>query len=198
MTSDASPEPATMLAALMQSRQHTGPKHLVEPGPGEVVLRALFSAAATAPDHGRLLPWRFIVLGPEGRKRLSHAFAEALHERDPAATEDQLADARAKAARGPVLVLAIARLQSGHEQVPPEEQLVSLGAAIQNLLLAAEAHGFASGLSSGRGMRSDAMRRAFELAEGEQAICCITLGTALRPRLPRPRPPMEAFVFFES
>jgi nitroreductase len=194
MTSDASPEPATTLAALMQARQHTGPKHLVEPGPDEAVLCALFSAAATAPDHGRLLPWRFIVLGPEGRERLSQAFAEALRERDPAATEVQLADARAKAARGPVLVLAIARLQSGHGQVPPEEQLVSLGAAIQNLLLAAEAHGFAAGLSSGRGMQSEAMRRAFELTEGEQAICCITLGTAAKRKPPRERPQPDDFV----
>ncbi|MEK8030534.1 nitroreductase [Ideonella sp. DXS29W] len=179
---------------VLHRRQHVGPKHLGDPAPDEATLRELFAAAAAAPDHGRLRPWRFLVLGPAARERLAQAFADALIERDPAATAEQQADARAKAFRGPVLIVAIADLRAEEPDVPEFERLVSLGAGIQNLLLAATARGYASGLSSGRAMRSRALRDALALAEGEHAVCFITLGTALREKPPRPRPAVDEFV----
>jgi nitroreductase len=180
--------------AVIQARQHVGPKHLGEPAPDEAMLRTLFEAAAAAPDHGRLRPWRFLVLGPGARDRLATAFAQALLARDPAALPDQLAQAREKAFRGPVLLLAVADLRAHDPDVPPFERLVSLGAAIQNLLLAAAARGYASGLSSGRAMDSAAMRSAFDLADGEHALCFISLGTATRRQPVRPRPAVDDFV----
>ncbi|WP_374566210.1 nitroreductase family protein [Ideonella sp.] len=179
---------------VLHARQHVGPKHLGEPAPDEATLRALFAAAAAAPDHGRLRPWRFLVLGPAARERLGRAFADALRERDPGATPEQAAEAHDKAFRGPVLILAIADLRADDPDVPPFERLVSLGAAVQNLMLAAAARGYASGLSSGRAMGSHALRTAFELADGEHAICFISLGTALRDKPPRPRPAPDEFV----
>jgi nitroreductase len=185
---------AAWLATLVQRRQHVGPKHLAAPGPAEDELRALFSAAACAPDHGRLTPWRFIVLGPAARERLGQAFVAALLARDAAATAEQQADARDKAFRGPVLVLAVADLRAEAPGVPAAERLVSLGAAIQNLLLAAAARGYASGLSSGRAMGSVALRSCLGLAEGEEAVCFITLGTSTRDRPARERPGVDGFV----
>ena len=179
---------------VLHARQHVGPKHLGEPAPDEATLRELFAAAAAAPDHGRLQPWRFLVLGTEARERLGRAFADALRERDPGATPEQAAEAYDKAFRGPVLILAIADLRADEPDVPPAERLVSLGAAIQNLLLAAAARGYASGLSSGRAMGSRALRQAFDIAEGEHAICFISLGTALRDKPVRPRPAPDEFV----
>lgn len=192
---DVHPEAwVTAFDHVIHARQHVGPKHLGEPAPDEAVLRELFAAAAAAPDHGRLRPWRFLVLGPQARERLGQAFADALRERDPGATSDQAAEAHEKAFRGPVLVLAIADLREEEPDVPPCERLVSLGAAIQNLMLAAAARGFASGLSSGRAMGSRALRTAFELADGEHAVCFISLGTALRDKPVRPRPAPDEFV----
>lgn len=179
---------------LVQKRQHVGPKHLGDPAPGEAELRELFAAASAAPDHGRLVPWRFLVLGPQARERLGQAFADALRERDRGALESQLAEAREKAFRGPVLILAVADLRAEEPDVPAVERWVSLGAAIQNLLLAATARGYASGLSSGRAIGSRALRDAFGLVEGEQALCFISLGTALRDRPARERPLVEQFV----
>lgn len=180
--------------SVLHARQHVGPKHLGEPAPDEATLRELFAAAAAAPDHGRLRPWRFLVLGPAARERLARAFADALRERDPSATAEQLADAHDKAFRGPVLVLAIADLRAEDPDVPPAERLVSLGAAVQNLLLAAKARGYASGLSSGRAMGSRALREAFGIAEGEHAVCFISLGTATRDKPMRQRPAVDDFV----
>jgi nitroreductase len=179
---------------LIPQRQHVGPKHLGLPAPDESCLRALFTAAAAAPDHGKLLPWRFLVLGEAARDALAQVFADALLERDPAALPQQLQDARDKAYRGPVLILAVADLRQPDPDVPAAERLISLGCAVQNLLLAAQARGFASGLSSGRAMDSRAMRQAFQIEPGEQALCFISLGTALRSKPVRPRPDVDTFV----
>lgn len=180
--------------ALIHTRQHTGPRHLGAPGPDETVLRELFAAAAAAPDHRQLRPWRFLVLGEAARHRLSEVFAQALLARDPAARPEQVAEAREKAFRGPVLVLAVADLRQDEPDVPLFERLLSLGAAVQNLLLAARARGFGSGLSSGRALTSPALREAFALAEGEHAVCFISLGTPLRHRNGRQRPAVDDFV----
>jgi nitroreductase len=179
---------------LIHGRQHVGPKNLAEPAPDEAELRELFAAAAAAPDHGQLRPWRFLVLGAQARERLAQCFADALLERDPQAQPEQLDDARRKAARGPLLLLAIADLRADAPEVAEAERLVSLGCAIQNLLLATRARGYASGLSSGRALRSRALREAFGIRPGEEAVCFITLGTPTRVKPRRERPAVDDFV----
>ncbi|MFM2059712.1 MAG: hypothetical protein RLY71_4097, partial [Pseudomonadota bacterium] len=149
---------------LIHTRQHIGPKHLVEPAPDAATLHELFAAAAAAPDHGQLRPWRFLVLGDAARQTLSDVFVQALLARDPDALPDQIDDARKKAFRGPVLIMAIADLRAADEDVAPFERLLSLGCAIQNLLLAARARGYGSGLSGGRALRTDMLRQAFGIA----------------------------------
>src|SRR3569832_1546016 len=105
----ASVEPASWArwaAALIQHRQTILPKRLVEPGPTGQELDAIFEAASAAPDHGELLPWRFIVVPSAAREQLAQAFAEALLERDPAAAVAQIERAREKAFRAPARALA--------------------------------------------------------------------------------------------
>jgi nitroreductase len=185
---------ADVAAQLIAGRRHLGPRHLVAPGPDAAALRRLLVAAAAAPDHGRLRPWRFLVLGPRSRARLGEAFAAALLERDPAATPAQQAEARAKADRGAVLLLAVLDLRADNDDVAPLERAVSLGAAVQNLLLAAHAHGWGSGLLSGRATRSAALRSAFGLAEGEHAVCFVALGTPARAAHAPARPSLDEVV----
>ena len=115
----------------------------------------------------------------QSRERLAECFAHALRERDADAALDQVAQAREKAFRAPVLILAIADLRAEQPDVSSAERLVSLGCAIQNLLLAAQARGFASGLSSGRALQSRVLRQAFGLHEGEQALWRVAAHTGL-------------------
>lgn len=175
---------------LIQARQHIGPKHLAEPGPSRELLLRLLEAAAAAPDHAQLRPWRFVVIPPESRDKLAIAFADALLERDAAALPEQLEDARQKAYRGPTLLLAVARLLPHNADVPEAEKLVSLGCAIQNLMLAALAHGFSTGLTSGKALTSQAFKQACGLERGELAVCFVNIGTLSksRPRKIRPAP----------
>lgn len=192
--SEAATDLVALCDALIHHRQHIGPKHLIEPGPDDATLRAILAAGAAAPDHRQLRPWRFLVLGPVARARLSQVFVDALLARHPTASAQERDEARDKALRGACLLMAIADLRADAPEVAPAERLVSLGCVIQNILLAAQARGFGSGLSSGRAMDGPEMRAAFDLADGEHAVCFITLGTPRRSRPMRLRPAVDDFV----
>lgn len=176
------------LGALIAARCNVTPKRLAEPGPDARQLEQLLHAAAAAPDHGQLQPWRFVHVLPAGRERLGQAFRRALVERDAGAGAPQQQDAYDKAFRAPCLLLAVLDLSPRDKVVPPIERTISLGCAIQNMLLLATAMGYGSGLSSGQAMDSPALRQAFGLHDCEQAACFIAFGRVTQTREPRRRP----------
>jgi nitroreductase len=178
---------------LIHSRHHVSPKRLGDPGPDHGQIEAILGAAGAAPDHGRLTPWRLVVIPPERRHLLGEAFAEALAERDSEATEVQKQEARAKAFRGPFLILVVALLAPELGATHPQERLISAGCAIQNMLLVAHAMGFGAGLASGRGLYSQQMRLLFGLSAQEQPLCFMTVGTVQTGKSPRPRPVMADY-----
>lgn len=180
---------------LIASRQNVSPKRLVEPGPSGAQLELLFVAAAAAPDHGQLLPWRFVIVPQDKRGLLANVFALALIDRDPSATMIQIEAAREKAHRAPLLMLAVARLVSEREpEIPNLERMVSLGCAVQNLLLASQAMGFGAGLTSGQAMSSERMSALFKLVVEEQAVCFVNIGTVSKSKAARVRPSPDQFV----
>ncbi len=181
--------------ALIGSRENVSPKRLGEPGPSREQRAALFSLAAAAPDHGLLTPWRFIVIPAGQRHRLAEVFALALIDRDPGATLKHIESAREKAYRAPLLLLALACLGPREPNTPPLERMVSMGAAIQNLLLGAHAMGFGAGLTSGQAMASSRLHRLFSLGDGEVPVCCVNVGTVThRKTASRLRPHASQFV----
>jgi nitroreductase len=163
--------------ALILSRHNVLPKRLAAPGPDTAQLNALLALAAAAPDHGMITPWRFILVPAGKRARLADAFVAALLDRDYEASAIDIERAREKAHRAPVLLIAIAHLGRREPDTPPFERLVSMGAAIQNLLLGAHAMGFGAGLTSGRAMTSTRLRVLCRLRDDETAVCCISIGT---------------------
>ncbi|MEO8655008.1 MAG: nitroreductase family protein [Ramlibacter sp.] len=167
-----------MAEALIGSRSNVSPKRLFDPGPSSEQLAALFSLAAAAPDHGQLTPWQFVIVPVDKRHLLAEVFALALIDRDPGATLGQIESAREKAHRAPLLMVAVARLGTREPNTPELERMVSLGAAIQNMLLGAHAMGFGSGLTSGQAMASPRLRGFLDLKEGEVPVCCVNIGTA--------------------
>lgn len=185
---------ADLAESLITSRQNISPKRLVDPGPSTEQVTRIFNAAAAAPDHGLLTPWRFILVPEHRRVDLAEVFALALIDRDPGATLEQIEDARAKAYRAPFLILAVARLGFCEPSIPVLERMVSFGAAIQNILLCAQGQGFGSGLTSGQAMQSIRMQYLFKLTEGEEAVCFVNVGTISKRKIPRSHPAQNAFV----
>ncbi|WP_229503830.1 nitroreductase family protein [Massilia putida] len=180
---------------LLPARRHVGLRRLLAPGPDAAALERILRAAAQAPDHGLLRPWRFVLVPQDRRADLGAAFEDALAQRDPAADDAARAAARDKAQHAPCLLVAIL-IDAPATPIPTAEKLVSLGCAIQNLLLAAQALDFASGLASGGALDAPAMRRLLRLEPHERAICFIGLGTAAVAKPPRQRP--EPAQFFSS
>ena len=187
-------EEAGFALTLITSRQNILPRRLAEPGPDAAQINDMFRAAAAAPDHGIVRPWRFVLVPQDKRALLAEAFARALQERDATATPEQLDQAREKAFRAPFLVMAIARLGVCEPDIDPLERMVSVGAAIQNFLLCAHSMGFGSSLTSGQAMRSAPLTQLFQLGQGEQAVCCINVGTVIKRKPARLRPDVSEFV----
>ena len=197
-TESAQSIPSHFVEELIHGRQNFTPRRLIEPGPEPSQLDALMLAAAAAPDHGELTPWRFILIPEPQRQALGDVFRAALLERDSAATPQQQLDASEKARRAPCLLLAVVDLAPRDKPVPDVERMVSLGCAVQNMLLMARAMGYGSGLSSGKALESVALRRAFGLSEHERAACFVSFGTVskARPvRSNRPTPTLIMSVF---
>lgn len=195
MSLDESSLSAAWAWDLISRRQQVSPKWLDPPGPSPEQAMALWNAAAQAPDHGLILPWRFVHITDPGRVRLGAAFEQALLERDPQARPAQRQEAGAKAYRAPFLALAVARSgRDMHPEIPLAERIASLGCALQNLLLMAQAQGFGAGLVSGQAMNSTALRTLFQLGNYEQAVCFVAVGTVRKSKAKRLRPSPSQFV----
>lgn len=188
-------ELADAVGSLMQSRRTILPKRLVVPGPDTAQLQQIFAAAASAPDHGQVRPWRFVIVPQEARAALAQAFGAALLERDPQAAPEQVLQAQEKAHRAPCLMLVVVDANCGDPGIDLYERIVSIGCAVQNMLLVATALGYGSGLTSGKALKSAVLRVLFGLVDGEHALCFISIGTiASRKQSPRQRPAPDDYV----
>lgn len=184
----------SLAAALMQARQTTLPKRLLAPGPDAAQLLAILGAAASAPDHAQLLPWRFVLVPQAARARLADVFGAALLERDATATADQVQQAMDKAFRSPCLMLVVVQAGGGVPDIDLFERIVSAGAAVQNMLLMATAQGYGSALTSGKALKAQGLRRLFALSATEHALCFVNIGTAQTQRQGRVRPQPKDYV----
>ena len=189
---------AGLLSQLLQSRQTILPKRLMAPGPDAEQLALILGAAAHAPDHGQLLPWRLVVIAEGERVALGTAFADALAARDAAALPEQLQQARDKALRAPLLLMLVVEDERGDAEIDLLERVISAGCAVQNMLLMATALGFASALTSGKALKSSSLRTLFGLQPREHAICFLSVGTAQRAKAARVRPTPDQYVSYLS
>ncbi len=190
----ASPDWAALAAELMDARRTVLPFRLGEPGPDAAQLQAILAAAASAPDHRCLQPWRFITVPVDRREALAEVFVQALLERDPHAEAHDLAKAREKGFRSPFLALIVVDADKGDTEIGLAERLVSAGCAAQNTLLMATAMGYGSALTAGKAIASQALRRFFGLRASEQAVCFLSIGTALAHGTPKLRPQVADYV----
>jgi len=185
---------STMAAELMQARQTVLPKRLVGPGPDAAQRHSILAAAASAPDHGQLLPWRFITVPEARRAALAEVFAQALLERDASASPEQVAQAREKAYRAPWLMLVVVDGSRGDPDVDLAERILSAGCAVQNVLLMATAQGWGSALTSGKALKALPLRALFGLHDGEHALCFLSIGSVQSRKAGRPRPAVADYV----
>lgn len=164
----------------IHQRQSIG--QLIEPAPNAEQLDIAIQAALTAPDHHRLKPTRFILIGSEQRQAFGQLLSEVMADLTQVAGEaDQAQIERVKQHpfRAPMLLIAVTQLQQ-HPKVPEFEQILSTGAAVQNLLLSLHAQGFATMWRTGAVVESAVLKHGLGLSEHDLISGIVYIGTAAK------------------
>ena len=173
----------------LETRRSHPPKMLREPGPDRDEILRLLTIAARVPDHGKLEPWRFVVLERAMLDRLSPILRQAVLD---AGQDDAAADKAASAFESPVIV-AVIYVPVASPKVPPWEQELSAGALCLGLVNAALASGWgAAWLTGYAALNADFGASHLGLASGERVAGLIHIGTRGPNPPDRPRPDVAA------
>jgi nitroreductase len=153
---------------------------LAEPGPTPDQLHRLAAAAARAPDHGRLKPWRIIPVNGAARELFATAVANARRARIPDLTDDQMVAERDKINRSPCIVVVGCVVKKDYDKVPEIEQVLAVGAAVENMLLAAHAMGLGVMWKTGAAAYDAGVKAAVGLAPVDHIVAILHLGTRVK------------------
>ncbi|HEX5960179.1 MAG TPA: nitroreductase family protein [Rhodanobacteraceae bacterium] len=175
----------------LRARRSVPAAQLQAPGPTPAELREIVATAIRVPDHGKLAPWRLIAFTGDAGARYGQALAD-LHVRvDPGVPAVKLAKDRGRFAHSPVVLAVVARIDAEHPKIPAQEQLLSAGCLGFNLLLAAQAAGFAAQWLTGWSCYERAAAALLGLADDERAIGYIHIGSRGTEPPERNRPDVE-------
>ena len=178
--------------SLLETRRSGKPRELVAPGPSAGELEQILTIAMRTPDHGKIAPWRFVIVGSQQRQQLADLLARALPECYDEPTPAHYAKALEFAHQAPVMIALVSSPIQGHK-IPVWEQELSCGAVAMNLLHAAHAIGYVGGWITGWQAYSPRVARAF-CGEGERIAGFVFLGTPGNPLEERPRPALSDHV----
>lgn len=182
----------TSPASLLATRRSGRPRDMVAPGPDDAQLSAMLDIAMRTPDHGKLAPWRFVVVGSDRRDRLAEVITTAYRAERPQAARLEIEALKGFARQAPTLVVVLSSPRP-ESHIPLWEQELSAGAVCMNLLHAAHANGFVAGWLTGWAAYSDAVRDAFGAAP-ERIVGFIFIGSPSQPLEERARPDRASIV----
>ena len=172
--------------SLLATRRSGKPRDMVAPGPDAAQLAQIVRIATRVPDHGKLAPWRFVLVPADRRAAFAATLLDAYRADKPDAGRLEIEAITQFAHQAPALIVALSSPRPG-SHIPAWEQELSVGAACMNLLHAATAMGFVGGWLTGWATYSDRVRDAFGSTH-ERIAGFFFLGTPSRPLEERPRP----------
>lgn len=188
------PVPSTEQQARLARRRSAPAQALGGPGPSPAEVEQILRLGARTPDHGKLFPWRFVIMGPQGRAALAAALLPlADSQPDPGKARKVLA----KLTAPPLTLLVISTPVEGHK-VPVWEQQLSAGAVCMNLEHAADALGYSASWITDWYSYDPRALALLEVGAGEAVAGFIHIGTLAEPPLERPRPDLAAKVDYRS
>ncbi len=166
---------------------------LVDPAPSGDALDLILRTGLCAPDHGRLAPWRYVLIRGAARARLADVVEDALRRREPDATSPMIERQRAKFLRAPLIVALGARIRTGHK-VPASEQMLAVAAGAMNLLNAIHAMGFGAIWVTGANAYDPVVAAALGLHAPDCLAGFLFVGTPETRPAPSPRPELADHV----
>jgi nitroreductase len=180
--------------ALENLMTRRSPAKLAEPAPTPEALAQATAAAVRAPDHGKLKPWRFVVIDSPARTAFGEVMARCLKRQQPDASDEMLAREREKALRAPMIVVAVAKMQPQHPKIPDVEQLLAAAAATQNFWLALHAQGYGAMWKTGAPAYDAEVKRELGLAATDQIVGFMYVGSVAAPAPDSKRPEPDGFL----
>lgn len=193
-TPNAPAQASAETLALMARRRSSKPFHLAEPGPSQAQAEALLRLATRVPDHGKLAPWRFMVIAGDARAAIGDKLAAAAAQQAGASAET-IEAARQTFLRSPFSI-AVISTAAEHPKIPVWEQHLSAGAVCYGLLIAAEAMGFGAVWLTGWAAYDQQAKAALGVTPHEQVAGFIHIGTQTQTQTERPRPDLAKIVTF--
>ena len=177
---------------LLLSRRSVVANLMEGPGPSAEDLRQILEAGMRVPDHGRLVPWRFLLIRGDARQALGQVIGEAFRRDNPDAEEKRVELERKRFVRAPVVVAVVSKVDRG-AKIPEWEQVLSAGAACQNLLVAALSLGYAAQWLTEWYAYEPLLLKALELRDGDRIAGFLYIGDAA-PLGDRARPEFDDVV----
>lgn len=178
---------------LLKTRRSLKPIDMTGPGPSPAELDTILTIGARVPDHGKIVPWRFIVFEGDGLKRAAGIIAKVFRAKNPAATDEQIENERKRFLQAPLIIGVVSRTTQ-HPKVPAWEQELSAGASAMNIVLAANALGYAANWLTGWIAFDRDVLDAIGLKPDEKLAGFINIGKAGRINEDRPRPVLSEIV----
>lgn len=178
---------------LLRTRRSFKPVELLAPGPTPAEVETLLRIASRVPDHGKLVPWRFLVFEGDARFKAGEAIAAAFKVKYPETTADQIAFERSRLARAPLVVGVVSRA-APHVKIPEWEQVLSAGAAAMNLVTAAHALGYGAAWITEWYAYDRRVLEALGLAPHEKIAGFVHIGHPAQAPEDRPRPALDDIV----
>lgn len=178
---------------VLMARQSVPVPQLAAPGPSQAQIDAAFALALRAPDHGPLQPWRFRLIRGAARRELSELLVRATLARDPAAPAPLIERSRNTPLTAPLGIAVGVALQA-HPKVPEVEQILSVGAAVMNLLNAFHAQGYGAVWLTGPNSFDPSVARALGFGDGWRHLGFVYVGTPQGSITLRERPAPAGYV----
>jgi len=176
-------------------RKSTPPRLMNEnEGPTRDDIQDILRAAVSAPDHGAIRPWRFVIIEGKNRAVLGRIFANALKTRDPEASEEAIQKELNRPLRAPTVIAILARVVNDRPNVPRIEQIVATACAAQNMLSAANSKGFGAILLTGKNAHDPNVRAFFGLKSEDEIVSFLYLGKPNGEQPSKSRPDPNDFV----
>jgi nitroreductase len=181
------------LLQALDARRSVPSKQLGEPGPDPATLKRMLASAVRVPDHGKLVPFRFIHIRGDARHTLGDRLAARTRSLDPDAADAAVAKDRGRFSSAPDIITVVARLTPGHK-VPEQEQLLTAGSVCFALLQAAQAFGFGAQWLTGWMAYDEHVSQLLGLTDDEKVVGFIHIGTARLEAPERERPDPAALL----
>ncbi len=175
------------ILSFLKSRRSVLARQLTSPGPDEAQLQTLLQIGARVPDHGKLVPWRFIVFQGAARHGFDKKLKEIYKRQNLAAAPEEIELATRCFSRAPLVISVISSFKE-HSKVSQWEQQLSAGAVCQNILIAAQSMGFAAQWLTQWYAYDEAVNALLGLTDNERVAGFIYIGTAMDAPKERARP----------